>query len=510
MISTRRCLLVVGATAAIFGGCAVPVYINHYKAPNRLDAGHLGALKRVYVAVVPPDQHKKSAAWGKGLNKFINSLAEKKEMDPNERWSDWKGGQALALGQAAARAISGSFGGAIAVQAGHGEKPPGWIGHLGATSSLWIFPQPLILEKEPRQVDVRDKSGNVIGKRTEWALKKKWRVKYGFFAEPGGKLIFEAPFEAEQSDTMADEPDLDKLLAVQEKSWVEAWARTLAVDLLPHEVRRVRALYKGKSPKMKEAQKLARSGQWDQAEVLWKEENSPEARFNIAVSYERRGLWSEAKAAYESAANTGGNAAHQASAALSELGVLMPSAPATSEAKIKEPPDIFAAQWAVLPMNNETNDLDGPAHVRAVLESGLGQMGLALVNPEEVDVKLKSQGITDGGQLGSMKPKDIGKLLGANYLIYPVLEEYRSIPLAVYYKRVVAVRWRIVHAATGGTLAEQAETIVYQGSAPPNKAAEALVVQLAGRQISKLTKTYLKKETEEVVAALAAGLPHKP
>lgn len=497
----------------LLGSCALPVYIKHYRVPERLGAERLGALKKIYVVALTPAAAKKNIVLGKGLGKFLKSAADSHpEENPAELGAYWKPNECLELGLAAARAVSGPFGGAIAVSALRQETTPAWISHLDASSSLWIYPEPLMVAKTSKTIDIRDKTGKVAGQQILWTAKKEWKVKYRLYAEPSHELILEAPFEINGSETPQTEPALYDYLDHQKSMLIKAWAQSLIADLLPHEVQRQRALYKGKTPGMREAYQLAKQNHWDEAQRLWQQEApGPLTRFNLAVNFERRGQYREAQEIYANLANHGGKTARSAAQALKELAMLMPSSPENAAPPPKkEAMNIFTERWAVLPPANETVDLDGPPHVRSVLQTRLAAAGLTLVPADELDGEIKTLGITDGGQLNSVKPQELGRLLKASYLLYATLNEYKTIPLGIYHKKEVAVSLRAVYAPTGRTLGQFTEKIIEQETTPKGKALEALAIQLAGRQLNKMLKTYLKEEVEELVNQLAAGLPNKP
>src|SRR5690349_8925835 len=65
-------------------------------------------------------------------------------------------------------------------------------------------------------------------------------------------------------------------------------------------------------------------------------------------------------------------------------------------AKEFHPPQIIA----VLPFDNETNDVEGPELVRKALIEVLPRRGYLVLDKESVDTVLREKfGITDGGQL---------------------------------------------------------------------------------------------------------------
>ena len=109
---------------------------------------------------------------------------------------------------------------------------------------------------------------------------------------------------------------------------------------------------------------------------------------------------------------------------------------------------------AVLPMVNESNDLDGPPFLRRLLQDGLASGGFRVLPLEAIDASLKTQGFTDGGQLHAATPQKIGEWTGADTLLYSTIEDFDYINVGFYAQRRVKIAARLVNAKTGECLWE--------------------------------------------------------
>jgi hypothetical protein len=108
---------------------------------------------------------------------------------------------------------------------------------------------------------------------------------------------------------------------------------------------------------------------------------------------------------------------------------------------------------AVLPLINNTNNVDGPAKLQAHLTAGMYERYYDVVEADEVNQKLKDQmGVTLGAQLDMAKPDLLCKTLGADGLLYGVLDDYISKPTGVYTIKRVRARTKLVDCKTGGTV----------------------------------------------------------
>jgi hypothetical protein len=171
-------------------------------------------------------------------------------------------------------------------------------------------------------------------------------------------------------------------------------------------------------------------------------------------------------------------------------------------------PYVRPQRVAVLPMSNDTNDLDGPGYVRQALFNVLTQRGYVLMPIPEIDAKLKEQGFTDGGQLKATTPQKIGEWLGVDGLLYTTLEEFNYIVLGYYGQRTVKIDGHLFNATTGEQLWAANRGWATRQVAVNNKDAErAFAAQLAVKAVEKMTHAPLQLETREAVLRLLNTLP---
>jgi hypothetical protein len=73
---------------------------------------------------------------------------------------------------------------------------------------------------------------------------------------------------------------------------------------------------------------------------------------------------------------------------------------------------------AVLPVMNDTSDLDAPTVFRILAQAELADKGYRLLDFSRIDEGLRAQGIQEAGQIESLTPQEIGELLKADGLLY--------------------------------------------------------------------------------------------
>jgi hypothetical protein len=73
---------------------------------------------------------------------------------------------------------------------------------------------------------------------------------------------------------------------------------------------------------------------------------------------------------------------------------------------------------AILPVKNETADMDAPTVFRILARAELADRGFGLIDFVQIDAALREKGIEEAGQIESLTPQEIGECLGADGLLY--------------------------------------------------------------------------------------------
>ncbi len=107
---------------------------------------------------------------------------------------------------------------------------------------------------------------------------------------------------------------------------------------------------------------------------------------------------------------------------------------------------------AVLPLYNETADLDGPVLVRQLFDEKLRPY-YRTVPIDTVDKVLRDEaGVTLGGQLAMMDPRKLGEILEVDGLVYGYLLNFEDVKTVFYNVRKVRAAFKLVDAKTGTTV----------------------------------------------------------
>jgi hypothetical protein len=105
---------------------------------------------------------------------------------------------------------------------------------------------------------------------------------------------------------------------------------------------------------------------------------------------------------------------------------------------------------AVLPMKNDTNDVDGPNVMRQKMVEALENRSYVVKDTKETDQILRDQmGITLGGQLDLTTAQKLGEALGVQGVLYGTLMDFEETTTGVINVKKVRGKFRLVNTATG-------------------------------------------------------------
>lgn len=165
---------------------------------------------------------------------------------------------------------------------------------------------------------------------------------------------------------------------------------------------------------------------------------------------------------------------------------------------------------AVLPFDNQSTDVGAPDVMRRLVAENFEKRGYPPLPADEVDGKLSALGVSEGGQLPGVKPEELGRALGVELLAYGYVEDFTFQNLGFVVRKLVALRVKVISAATGETL--------YEGSGSGrdikvffnrDEAKAAFVEQLAVKLVQNILKTPLKKEAEAAARGALDSLPRR-
>jgi len=109
---------------------------------------------------------------------------------------------------------------------------------------------------------------------------------------------------------------------------------------------------------------------------------------------------------------------------------------------------------AVLPVLNETVNLKAPDAFRSLIHRRIAMKGYETPAIAHVDNRLQGKGIHEAGQVNSLTPQELGKILGVDALLYTTVTEFSTTYLVAYSSMTVGARFELKDAKTGEKLWE--------------------------------------------------------
>jgi hypothetical protein len=107
---------------------------------------------------------------------------------------------------------------------------------------------------------------------------------------------------------------------------------------------------------------------------------------------------------------------------------------------------------ALLPVLNDTNDLDAPKEMRPLIYKALIGRGYLVQSPAETDTLLKSREIDEAGQIYTMTFRELGDLLKTDALLVSTVLDWSTVYLIAYSSVTVEVNFKLIDAKTEDTL----------------------------------------------------------
>ncbi len=113
-------------------------------------------------------------------------------------------------------------------------------------------------------------------------------------------------------------------------------------------------------------------------------------------------------------------------------------------------PDNPIRSIAILPMLNNTDDIEGPKRAREYFFKRISSYNYNVKDLSETDDVLNLQmGITMGKQLALTTPQDLGKTLGVDGVFYGYLLNFDEVTTGVYDSYKVRIGWKLVNTKNG-------------------------------------------------------------
>jgi len=197
---------------------------------------------------------------------------------------------------------------------------------------------------------------------------------------------------------------------------------------------------------------------------------------------------------------------------------------------------------AVLPMKNDTDDVDGPNVVREKMAEALRNKSYVVMDIKESDQILRDRmGINLGGQLELTTAQKLGETLGVEGVLYGTLMDFDETTTGLYNSKKVRGTFKLVNTATGqpiwarglGVKTEQgtssaasglvrlgarsadakdkeAPWVLLQSTTTNQSMKDSFIMGLGTKLLSKAIGIHLESESKELARRVTDNLPWGP
>jgi hypothetical protein len=160
-------------------------------------------------------------------------------------------------------------------------------------------------------------------------------------------------------------------------------------------------------------------------------------------------------------------------------------------------PDFSAPDFvAMLPADNQSNDMKAPRAMIGSVASGLIGLGYFPIASPVQEEALKGMGLTDGGQINAFKLSDIAANLGTDGLVKTQINSFKKINIGFYISPNVEGTVTLYDAGGASLWEVNSKWTKKQINLNPTDALTAGLSDLAGDLISKMFNTHLVMESQ--------------
>ncbi len=151
------------------------------------------------------------------------------------------------------------------------------------------------------------------------------------------------------------------------------------------------------------------------------------------------------------------------------------------------PPPFQKITVAVLPFDNATADIDVPIMLRNQFANRIGSRAYYVKNVAETDDQLRGMGITLGGQIKGVAPKDFSKL-GVDAVLSGTVFDATSIITGIYNRRTLDAELVLTDVRTGNVIWKYRDRVTGEDSASAKNGMSLLASAVHGVERANLQR----------------------
>ena len=172
---------------------------------------------------------------------------------------------------------------------------------------------------------------------------------------------------------------------------------------------------------------------------------------------------------------------------------------------VAPPPPFQRITIASLPLANDTANMSIGATLRQNLAQRFGSKGYLVQPPGDTDERLRAMGITLGGQINGVAPKEFHDKLGVDAVVSGTIHQASSLITGVYNRRVLDAEITLTDTRTGSVIWTQRNTVTSQDTMRAKYGVDALVGAANG-----VERANLANESANLSSILVNHMPWCP
>ena len=167
----------------------------------------------------------------------------------------------------------------------------------------------------------------------------------------------------------------------------------------------------------------------------------------------------------------------------------------------------------VVPVVNRSVDVNAPEYFLSTISSPIAERGYYVFPVHLVKSMMEEDGLSDADMVHNSDPKRLGKLFGADTIMYVTIERWDAKYIVLSTAVTVEMSYVLKSASTGETLWKNQQKLVYQPQNNQGGGIAGLIAAAVVAAIQKAAPNYIplaQQANASAVSTKGVGLPSGP
>ena len=167
----------------------------------------------------------------------------------------------------------------------------------------------------------------------------------------------------------------------------------------------------------------------------------------------------------------------------------------------------------VVPAINKSVEVNAPDYFLTTIAKPLAERGYYVFPVHLVKRLMEDDGLGDADMVHAEEPQRLGKMFGADAVMYISIEQWNAKYVVFSTAVTVSLKYSLKSTATGNTLWENAQTLVYQPQNNSGGGLAGLIAQAIVAAMAKAAPNYMplaQQANTQAIYTRGQGLPAGP